>query len=993
MLKPWQKKRYIKEIAALTAVVLTFSACSGNVPITTRIYSSGLGNVTRAVTQGSKVILTVDNGSKPSDDLLTLEVCKSDVMRVDYQPNSAEASPNTPMIDPNLSWNETPAAINAQSDPITIQTDAMKIEIAKNPCRMTVKKADGTTLFWEPSTGGVNNDGVRFVRASATNMYGIHGYDCFSGNGELLRNDSSTASTAGQQGNSGGPFMWSTAGYGFLVDSDGGHLYTSSKDKKIEFYYGGTPTEGRRYSKTDVEYYIMLGEPKEIMKSYSKITGTSPMMPKWSLGFSNFEWGINESELTSMVDTYRAKNIPLDGYALDYDWKQYGNDNYGEFAWNTTNFPSASTTALKDAMNAKGVKLIGIMKPRIVTNLSDGTQTVQGTDATAGGFFYPGHNEYRDYFLPVTVRSVDLYKANQRKWWWQHSQDAFNKGIVGWWNDEADKVSFGPTQYWFGNFTTLHLSQAMYEGQKAYTNGQTRVWQISRNFYPGTQRYATGLWSGDVGIQFYKGEHISRMAGLNEQKADLLSTVNNGQVKWGTDGGGFQNSDSAENPSPELYTRWIQLASVSPIFRVHGTDHQQRQPWFFGHTAEEVSKAAIQLRYSLLPYLYSYEREAYDTGLGLVRPLLFDYPNDTQVKNYSDAWMLGDWLLVAPITERNQSCKRIYLPAGNWIDYNRGTTYTGGQYISYMVNSESWTDLPMFIKEGAILPSQEVLEYVGQKTVSKVNVDIFPSSQKTSFRYYDDDGESYQYEGNNILQQTISVQSGKQDVSLYIEPKTGTYSNGVQYYYLAVHGKPASSVVENGTALQNCSDYNALLAANGSAWSVGKDIYGDVTYIKTCAGSKTAKNIVLSGNAPTTDTEKKYEAEYASLSGKTTAARASVNNSHSGYSGSGFVDKFESNQAAATFYAKVADVGNYGVTLRYANGSTSPKSISLYVNGKYACKADLPSTASWDAWADAAVSLPLAAGNNSITVKKDTATGDSGFIYLDYIKVPFALCG
>lgn len=177
-----------------------------------------------------------------------------------------------------------------------IQTDGMRIEISRTPCRMTVMQADGTTLFWEPESGGIYHDGVRFVRAESSNMYGIHGFDCFSDNGNLLRNDNSSTAAAGQQGNSGGPFMWSTAGYGILVDSDGGYPYTNSTDRKMEFYYGGTPAEGRRYEKEDVEYFIMLGEPKEIMAGFSKITGTSPMMPKWSLGFSNFEWDIDEDE-------------------------------------------------------------------------------------------------------------------------------------------------------------------------------------------------------------------------------------------------------------------------------------------------------------------------------------------------------------------------------------------------------------------------------------------------------------------------------------------------------------------------------------------------------------------------------------------------------------------------------------------------------------------------------------------------------------------------
>lgn len=975
----------------LLAVIFALLFCprGSSGPAAPRSDPAALGNVIGADMQGNRIRLTVDNGPGPSDDLLTLEICKSDVLRVDYQPDSGASSPNTPMIDPNLKWDPVKASVDMNSDPITIQTAAMKIEIAKKPCRITVKKANGTLLFREPSSGGVYRGGVRFVRASATNMYGVHGYDCFTGGGQLLRNNCDGEPTAaGQQGNSGGPFLWSTAGYGILVDADGGFSYTDSADKKMEFCYGDDPTGTRRYTKKDVEYFILLGEPKEIMRSFSKITGTSPMMPKWSLGFLNFEWGINEKELTNMVDTYRAKNIPLDGYAFDYDWKKYGSDNYGETAWNTANFPSASTGALKQKMDAKGVKLIGIMKPRIVTKLTNGTQTVQGRDAEAGDFFYPGHKEYTDYFLPVTVRSIDPYRADVRAWWWQHSIDAFRKGIAAWWNDEDDLVSSGRSEYQFGNFTTLHLSQAMYEGQKSYTRGTQRVCQFARTFYPGAQRYATSLWSGDVGIQFHKGDRMDWVVGLNEQRASLLSAINNGQPKWGSDGGGFNPVPGTnEAPDPELYTRWMQLASVSPVFRVHGMNQQQRQPWYFGSTAEEVSKAAIRLRYSLIPYLYAYEREAFDTGLGMVRPLLFDYPSDPKTANDSDAWMLGDWLLVAPITERGQSEKTIYLPAGRWIDFNRGTVYNGGQNISYKINRDSWTDLPMFIREGAVVPSQTAPDSIGQKAVNPIRFDIFPSKEKTGFCYYDDDGISYRYENGNFLKQTVSAQAGARNVTIRIEAKTGTYDNGVSDYCLAVHGRAAASVTENGSGLPMCADFSGLSAAKGPAWAVGKDLYGDVTYIKVAAGCRTGKNIVLSGSNPVKSGGLKYEAEEASLSGSTDASRPCIGSSQPGYSGSGYADNFSGSQAAVTFYAKAARAGNYTATLRYSNNGSSVNSLSVSVNGKPAGKAEFRPTGRRNGWANASLLLPLSAGNNCITLK---AGPGGGAIRLDYMQVPLS---
>lgn len=980
-----------KILSFIVIVAILFSSILTLSPIKTEAYVGALGNAISTSVSGDTLIITVDNGAEPGDDILEITACKDNILKVNYRPNGVAASPDTPIIDPNKTWSAVGATINTNTNPMTIVTSKMRIEITKTPVRMTIKKADGTTLLWEPSSGGVFYDGVRFLHNTGHNIYGIRSYNAFEGNGEILRNDNNHPAHAGEQGDSGGPFMWSTAGYGLLVDSDGGYPYTESATGKFEFYVGGTPPEGRRYTKSDIEYYIMLGTPKEIMQSFSEITGKAPMLPKWSLGFSNFEWDTTESEVISMVDTYRAKNIPIDSYGLDYDWKNYGEDNYGEFTWNTTKFPSAATTLLKTIMDGKGIKMIGITKPRIVTRTLGGTRTVQYYDANNGGYWYPGQSEYTDYFIPVLVRSIDPYNPACRSWFWNHSISAFDKGIVGWWNDETDKVSSGGTTYWFGNFTTTHLSQALYEGQRAYTSGTKRVWQTARTYYPGAQRYATTLWSGDIGTQFYKGEKISWAAGMQEQRAVMLSSINNGQAKWGMDGGGFnQNDGTILNPNPELYTRWIQFGAFTPVFRVHGNNHQQRQPWFYGTTAEEVSKHAIQLRYSLIPYMYSYERSAYETGIGLVRPLIFDYPNDPNVSNRTDAWMFGDYLLVAPVVDQGQASKSIYLPSGTWIDYFRGDTYTGGQTISYPIDSETWTDIPVFVKKGAIIPTQKVLDYIGQSSITSVMVDVFPDTTQSSFTYYDDDGISYNYEGNAYFKQVMTVKdNGTNGISFSVGAKSGTYVPQVQNYIAQIHGKAGTSVTINGVAATKYADLNALKSASGEGWATGKDIYGPVTYVKISSASASAKNVVINGTATVSDTSYKYEAEEASLSGNTVATKAKVNTNHAGYSGSGFVDGFDNAGAAVTFYPKVKTGGDYNIGIRYANATGSAKTISIFVNGKRVKQTSLANLANWDTWAIKNETIPLTAGNNIITLKYYNDAGDTGNVNIDYITVPF----
>ncbi|MHA6481104.1 TIM-barrel domain-containing protein [Paenibacillus sp. strain BS8-2] len=985
------RKRTFRMItyAWLAGIVVISASFPGYKPA--EAYVSALGNVTGVSVSGDALTLTINNGAEPSDDLLEILVAEDDILKVNYRPNSVASSSSTPIIDPNLTWSAVGATINTAGDPILIETSKMKIEIDKTPTRMTIKKADGTTLLWEPSSGGVFYDGVRFEHAASDNVYGIRSFSAVEYEGDLLRNDSSHPAHAGEQGDSGGPFMWSTAGYGLLVDSDGGYPYTDSSTGQLEFYYGGTPTEGRRYSKANVEYYIMLGDPYEIMDSYATITGSAPMMPKWSLGFSNFEWGINQAELESSVETYRASDIPIDAYALDYDWKKYGETNYGEFKWNTTNFPDASSTDLKDDMDALGMKLIGITKPRIITEDLSSARTSQYYDAQSGGYWYPGHSEYTDYFIPVKVRSVDPYNATVRSWLWQNSEQAFDRGIAGWWNDETDKVSSGLAQYWFGNFTTTHWSQAMYEGQRAYTNDEQRVWQTARTYYPGAQRYATSLWSGDIGSQFYQGELLPWATGMKEQRQVMLSSVNLGQMKWGMDSGGFnQANGTIGNPVPELYARWLQFSAFTPVFRTHGNLNQQRQPWYYGSTAEEVSKSAIQLRYSLLPYMYAYERSAYDSGVGLVRPLLFDYPSDSNVEDSSDAWMFGDWLMAAPVVEKGQTSKTVYLPAGTWIDYFRGHSYAGGQTISYPVNAETWTDMPLFVKQGAIIPSEAVQDYAGQLTADTIHVDVFPSTSETSFEYYDDDGSSYDYESGGYFKQELSAQdNGGSGYSFDVAAKSGSYTPAVDYYLVKLHGKAGTAVTDNASSMSSYADLDALKAAAGEGWTTGKDIYGPVTYVKVDAALGTSQSIVVTGSGSPAASSTKYEAEEASLSGLTTATQASTNTNHSGYTGAGFVDGFDEEGAAVTFYANTAVGGDYDVELRYANGTGSQKTVSIYVNGTRVKQTALNHLASWSTWGTKTETLPLTAGRNIITYKYDDGAGDSGNVNLDHIKVPF----
>jgi alpha-glucosidase len=741
-----------------------------------------LGNVTGVTTEGDTLAISIGS------DQLIVQQCKPEILKVDYLPSGAGDS-DTQVIDPNKTWSDgNTISISTATDPMVITTSRMIIKISKTPCRISVYDTANNLLLNEQSTEGVYSDGVKFNHSTSDNFYGI-GED-----GNVLKNSGGSV-YAGNQGHSGAPFVWSNKGYGVLVDSDGGSFSISSSTLQYS-----------SVSKTDIEYYIIVGKPVEILTGVAEISGKAPMFPKWAMGFTNTEWGITESELKSIVDTYRSKQIPIDNYCLDFDWKNWGQDNYGDFTWNGTNFPDAPSGTLESQMAVKGIKLTGILKPRVHVN------TVQGQEVSTNGWWLPGSSSFTDYCSGKTVNNLDFSKAALRTWFFNHLKDSFDKGIIGWWNDEADVG--------FDNWGHFNMEKGMYEGQRAYKN--QRVWSISRNFYLGAQRYAYGMWTGDINTGFDS---------MADQRRRMIGSINLGLAKWGMDTGGFNDDPSSEN-----YARWIEFSAFTPIFRVHGHLNAERQPWVYGTNAEAAAKKVMQLRYQLIPYIYAYERQAYEMGVGLVKPLMVEYPDDSNVADYTNAWMFGDYLLVSPVVTQGQTSKNIYLPAGTWIDFFKGTTYTGRKTISYVVNSSTWDDVPLFIKKGAIIPSQDFVNYVGEKAITTVYVDVFPDTAQTSFKYYDDDGITYDYEKGVYFAQTITAQANVNSATVTIGSNDGTYTPEIKYYLVKLHFEGAATVTIDGNPVTQYSSYSALQSAAGEGWAMGTDIYGAVIYAKVAAG-------------------------------------------------------------------------------------------------------------------------------------------------------------
>lgn len=773
----------------------------------------GIGNLDSVTVSGDTVTL------RAGQDTVIAQIVEPNILRVNYQPQG-QASPRTPVVDPNRVWrNDTPEKIDTQSDPIVVSTDRMILKISRMPLRFAIYDAANHLLLQEPKEGGVYPGGLRFAYERSSPFFGIDGTSLPAMNVDPRQDTragmrrSGGAVRAGRQGDGAAPLVYTTT-YGLLVDSDGGDFDIS--EGMLRFSGG---------SRSDVEYFVVLGDPKTVMRGVGSISGYPPMMPKWTLGFMNSQWGTTEAEVGQIIDTYRAKRIPIDGFILDFDWKAWGEDDYGEWRWNSTSgpgnfhpgkFPDGASGVFARQMLDKGIKLVGIFKPRILLHNANGDLTVAARYAQDHNFFFAWEQPYQEYFSKRPALDIDLSLPAARAWYWEHMIPAFQSGIKYFWNDEADAIG----NALFPNFQHANMERAMYEGARAL--GGQRVWSINRNFYLGAQRYAYAEWSGDVNTGF---------ASMACQPQRMLSIINLGEPHWSMDTGGFHG-----HPSDENYARWMELAAFVPIMRVHGVFNEHRQPWVYAPQAEADAKSAIELRYRLMPYLYAYERQAHETDAGIVRPLFWDFPDDvTHTADLTDEWMFGDELLAAPILGEGQAHRSIYLPPGQWIDYFRGQRYEGGKPLVYSVNPQTWSDMPLFIRDGAIIPTQNLQQYVGESPVTRIYLDVFPTRTETSFSYYDDDGITYSYEKRAFYQQRLAASDNGTLVRFDASAPAGTYTPALRNYEVRLHGLKARSVTIDGAKSRYYANLTQLESAAGEGWTVGNDLYGSVTIVNVGA--------------------------------------------------------------------------------------------------------------------------------------------------------------
>jgi alpha-D-xyloside xylohydrolase len=502
-----------------------------------------------------------------------------------------------------------------------------------------------------------------------------------------------------------------------------------------------------------LDYTVFAGSGDEVIASYRELTGAAPMLPIWALGYIHCrERYHTQDELLENAKTFRQKGLPID--VIVQDW-QY----WGKYGWNSMRFDEDQYPNPTDML-----RQIHEMNMRMMISVWSkiDKQSEVGKDLNSRGF-YIAESDWIDFFNP------DAAKA-----YWNHFSDKLLPlGIDAWWLDATEpenddlrnrKIRNGtlPGEL-LRNAYPIYVNKTVYEGLRQ-DDPTRRAFILTRSAFTGMQRYGIATWSGDVGNDWET---------LRRQITAGLGQMSTGLPWWTYDAGGFfRPADQYINPAfHELFLRWFQTATFFPLLRVHGY-MSNTEPWNYGNEVEKIVLQNLDLRYQLLPYIYSEASRVSMNGSTLMRPLVMDYANDSTALEQKNQFMFGPSLLICPVTEPGVKKWTLYLPNEEmgWIDYRNGKIYSGGQFIEVSVDINS---IPFFVKAGSIIPFGPTRQYTTEKIDKPVEIRIYPGAD-ASYILYEDDGENYDYERG--LFSRIGFSWNESESTLTISDREGEYS-------------------------------------------------------------------------------------------------------------------------------------------------------------------------------------------------------------------------
>jgi alpha-D-xyloside xylohydrolase len=495
-----------------------------------------------------------------------------------------------------------------------------------------------------------------------------------------------------------------------------------------------------------IDYYFCYrdGTIDAALQAYRRLTGEAPLMPKWMLGFWQCkERYASQEELMGVARKLRDLKVPVDGIIQDWQYWPAGNNTWGSHQFDPARYPDpAGMFKELHAMNYHN--LISVW-----AKFDVGSENSKELNAVGGMFpeitryvSPPGQGQWYDPFAP----------QGRETYWKQIRDQLFSKGVDGWWLDapepEINAMGFrgyttplGPGYEVYNAYPLMH-STGIYQGQRAATNDK-RVVILTRSAYAGQQRNSAITWSGDIqgSWQVFKNQIP---AGLNFSLSGI--------PYWNTDTGGFFGNRSAGNGDPtnpqyqEIFARWFQFSAFCPMFRVHGSYglNPGKEFWRFDEKTQGIMRSYLDLRYRLLPYLYSVAWQVTSNGATFMRPLVMDFQKDKEALNVGGQYLFGPAIMVTPVTSAGAATQSVYLPGSGapWYDFWTGKTSPAGQRVNAAAPIET---LPLFIRPGAIIPMGPFLQYSSEKPADPIELRIYRGADG-KFTLYEDQGDNYNYE-------------------------------------------------------------------------------------------------------------------------------------------------------------------------------------------------------------------------------------------------------
>ena len=583
-----------------------------------------------------------------------------------------------------------------------------------------------------------------------------------------------------------------------------------------------------------VDYYFMYGGSADgVIALMRQLTGDVPMFPLWTYGY----WQSKEryktaAETESIVDQYRALQVPLDG--IIQDWQYWGSN----YLWNAMDFLSEDFANGKQLIQNVHKKHAHFM---ISIWASFGPQTQQFRELNEKGLLLPietwpqsgiSHIWPPVMKYPSGVKVYDAFSPEARAIYWKYLKTLYDYGTDAWWMDSTDPDFFNPRESDYNhkvyggtwrsqrNAFPLETVRGIYQAQRKDDRGK-RIFIMTRSSFAGQQHYGSNMWSGDVNSSWDM---------LRKQVPAGLSFTLTGNPNFNTDIGGFfcgsyntrGGGSAPKNPQfQELYVRWMQYGLFCPVFRSHGAD-APREIWQFsdersgkaergkkGEPVYDAIEKQIRLRYRLIPYLYSIAWQVTSNNDSYMRPLFADFAQDKKVWNMTDEFMFGRSILACPIVDPQYTEEKIirtdamtgwdrkevkseevksekldftatktavkYLPKGaEWYDFWTGKRYKGGQNVTI---ETTFDRVPMFVRAGSILPLGPEMQYVGEKAWDNLEIRVYPDADG-SFTLYEDEGDNYNYEKGAYT--TITFQWNDRTRKLTIGQRQGSYPGMLQ---------------------------------------------------------------------------------------------------------------------------------------------------------------------------------------------------------------------